>query len=487
MKKHLRSAALWLAVLLLLSGCAANGASTGTQTQAVSDNAQAAETTSAELKDSLGEHNFGGAVFDIVYSAEQLGAMWPYCAESENGDILNDAVWTRDARVKERFNVDIAYHDKGGTGTNQINAMRDSVLAGDNQYDMCINHTFAGFNAAIAEGILYDFNKIPNLDFDKPWWRQSIRDNIEINGILLAAVSDMIYAYYDVVYFNKEVMDNNGIGYPYDKVKSGGWTWDYVAEITRNVTRDLNGDGKYDDSDVWDWAVDGNLSSMTRLIHSNGMKMAELDADGKPSLAGMQSEKMQTVIEKYYDLVWNDNRSYFPGKNGKADVLTVFKDGHDMMMHTQTLKLPQLRDVTFEFGIVPLPKYDENQDKYLSLASTQMMLVPADIKDPEFIGVLLEALAAGSYKEVVPKLYDVLYENKFLRDEESKEMFEIIKTTLVYDLNWCYGSGNGLTYMIANTVGAKSTDMSSYFAANIDACQKVLDDVYADIIKNYGA
>ena len=147
------------------------------------------------------------------------------------------------------------------------------------------------------------------------------------------------------------------------------------------------------------------------------------------------------------------------------------------MMHTQTAKLSSLRDVNFEFGIVPLPKYDEAQDGYHTLASTQMLLLPADMDDPEFVGVVLEALCAESYRQVVPVLYDVVYQNKYLRDSESETMFSLIRGSLVYDLNWNYGDGSAISYLVSRTVGKQNTDVASFLASNLSAAQAKLDAV----------
>ena len=474
-------------VLLLL--CIVLLASCGGETPAADTTAADSTVTTAPeettISDDLGEYDFGGRVFNIVYSADQLGSTWPYTIEEETGDILSDAVYRREINTEDRFNVDITWFSAGGDTDKQINAFRQSILAGDGTYQLCINHMFNGFNAAISDGLLYDFNKMPIINLDKPWWNQSARKNLEVEGVLLTMTSDIIYSYYDTIYFNKQIMDEHQLAYPYEKVLDGTWTWDYLAETTKNVSKDINGDGKYDDNDLTAFAIDKNISTMTRLIHSNGMTMASIGTDGRPTLDNLSSEKMHTVIEKYYDFVWGDNRCYYAGTDGPTESTDMFASGNAMMMHIQTSKLPLLRDVEFEFGIVPLPKYDEKQKNYHTLASTQMLLLPADMQDPEFVGVVLEALSAESWREVTPKLYNVVYTNKYLRDEHSQEMFEIIRGSLVYDFNWNYGNGNSMSYLVGNTVGKQNKNISSYIAASVGAAQEILNDVYDAIVENY--
>ncbi|MCQ2432410.1 MAG: hypothetical protein MJ175_07390 [Clostridia bacterium] len=357
-------------------------------------------------------------------------------------------------------------------------------MAGDQSYQLCINHMYSGFNAAISDSLLYDYNDLPVVDLSQPWWNQTIRQNLSINDVLLTEVSDLIFSYYDVIYFNKQIMDEYDIPYPYEKVKDGTWTWDYLASITKLVGKDVNGNTKSDSEDIFGYIADQNGSTHTRIIHANGMTMASFDQAGHPTLENMMNDKLQSVIDKYYDLVWNDH-TYYAGSTGDVSCTDMFHDGKGMMMHTQTTRLPLLRDVTFEFGIVPLPKYDEAQDGYHSMASSQMMLLPADMTDPEFEGVILEALSYESYRLVVPALYEVVYENKLLRDSESQEMFKLIRNSLVYDFNWVYGNGNDLSYLIFNTVGSKNRDAASYFKKVVTGSQKILDRVYEDVRANY--
>ena len=443
------------------------------------------EKIDMEILDELGEYNFENRIFNIIYSEDQMGSSWPYCSDGLNGEILNDAVYNRELSVEERFNVNITWQNTGGTFTEVSTALRTSVMAGDQNCQLAINHIYAGFTSCISDGILYDFNDLPVINLDKPWWNQSARKNLEIGGTLLAMSGDLIYSPYDAVYFNKVIMDEHQISYPYEKVIEGTWTWDYLAQITKNVTQDVDGDNEYTEKDRYGFVIDENLSSMTRLIHSNGLTIATKDENGYPTLDNLMSDKLQTIVDNYYSFVWEDNRCYFAGVTGKSGCVEMFANGQAMMMHTQTHKMPLLRDVAFDFGIVPLPKYDKQQEGYYTLASSQMLLLPADMDNPEFIGVIIEALGFYSYKLVVPELYEVVYQNKYLRDEESEKMFELIRSSLVYDAMWNYGNGGDISYLIARTVGNKNTDVSSFIAANITKAQNELDKVYNDIILNY--
>lgn len=137
--KHQHSAQFLTLVLLtaLLASC---GDCTPTSDTTAADTTAAADTSTVSVEtgvpDDLGTYDFEGRIFNIAYSSEQLGSTWPYTVEEENGDILSDAVYRRDMNVEERFNCQITWYDAGGNTTNQIDAFRNSILAGDEAY-MC--------------------------------------------------------------------------------------------------------------------------------------------------------------------------------------------------------------------------------------------------------------------------------------------------------------------------------------------------------------
>ena len=53
------------------------------------------------------------------------------------------------------------------------------------------------------------------------------------------------------------------------------------------------------------------------------------------------------------------------------------------------------------------------------------MMVPITISDPERTSIIIEALNAETYKQVVPAYYDTALKNRYSRDAESAEMQSI--------------------------------------------------------------
>ena len=446
------------------------------------DTTSAPEETTESLYTDLGEHDFGGRKFTIVYSADQLGSFWPYDAEAENGDIVNDAVYKRNRTVEEEYKVDIDYHSTGGVNSEVGEAFLQSILAGDNEFDLALTHMFSGVNPLISSKALYNFNDLPVVDFDKPWWAQHLRDTLEVDGILLLHSSDLVYKFNDCIYFNRGIMEDNNLDADlYELVKEGKWTWDKLISMAKSVSNDLNGDGKYDENDMYGLALVPNEAEDSNWVYANGLTIASVE-DGRISMTNVKSERMKSVVDFMDEFVNNGNHVYISGAKSLQDA-KVFLDGHSLFMENLTLILPEMRDSKIDFGIVPLPKYDESQTDYRSMATTQMMALPATLDDPEFTGVILEALSMESYRTLNPAVYEISMTGKYLRDEESYKMYQIIQNSGIYDFNWNYGAGNCFALMMRDMVRKKSADkFMSYCDENIPAVQTLLENVLTGIL-----
>ena len=107
--------------------------------------------------------------------------------EEQTGDIINDAVFKRNETVKSYFNIDIVSIESGtSSGDDALN----SILAGDDQYDVIFPHTRSAFQYAIQD-TLVNYNDVSTIHLDKEWWSQDIVDSCEVNGYLYVLDGDI--------------------------------------------------------------------------------------------------------------------------------------------------------------------------------------------------------------------------------------------------------------------------------------------------------
>jgi hypothetical protein len=92
------------------------------------------------------------------------------------------------------------------------------------------------------------------------------------------------------------------------------------------------------------------------------------------------------------------------------------------------------------FGILPFPKYDEEQETYLSHSydGHSIFAIPSSLVDTDMSGMIMEALGAESRYSVIPKYYDVVLKGRTTRDDESQEMLDIIRENLFFDFGFVH-------------------------------------------------
>ena len=127
-----------------------------------------------------------------------------------------------------------------------------------------------------------------------------------------------------------------------------------------------------------------------------------------------------------------------------------------------------LRTMETDFGILPPPKFDENQANYYAAVDAWCMSavsVPITVEDKEKTGLILETLAYESRYTLLPAYYYINLKTKFARDEESREMIDIILTNRLYDLGDIYYWGGFVSFFEGLAQG-KGDSLSTFWDKN---------------------
>ena len=110
------------------------------------DTSSSTEQTAETDADPYAEYDFGGATLSIFSSADSFdstNANFLIAGTGEmNGELVNDAVYNRNAKVEDGLNVKLAY-TPGEWMYSDIAAGIDAlIMAGDRVYDVMINDMF---------------------------------------------------------------------------------------------------------------------------------------------------------------------------------------------------------------------------------------------------------------------------------------------------------------------------------------------------------
>ncbi len=217
-------------------------------------------------------------------------------AEESSAEPLQNSIYARNLAISERMGINIKVIEKSDTRA-EINR---NVQAGDDSYDAVwcwMNH----FWTPASSGYFVDFNEIPNIDLDNPWWDQNLRRDFQFYGRNFGMTGD-ISTKDDgctvLFCFNKKLITDYDLDSPYELIRSNAWTIDRFTEMIRTVNDDVNGDDKRTDGDLFGFYSESG--SVNRFFLSAGGSFYEKKADDTYEI-NVTSERNMAI----YDAIFN--------------------------------------------------------------------------------------------------------------------------------------------------------------------------------------
>lgn len=443
------------------------------------------ELTEAErralIDDGLPNQTFDGKTFRI---AGLTSAVSTYIVEEQNGQSLNDILYERNMAVIDRFDINLAMTDYVDRHACRA-AVQQAFTSGDAKaFDIAVYNMVDNSANALA-GIYHNFYDIPYINFDQPWWADSNVDDLTINGKCFTALGDVSFNTLSGVWaylFNKELADDLNVGDLYEVVRSGQWTLDYVRTLAASVYVDTNGDGVQNSGDTFGLGSYKG-SDMNTYLWAFDNPIIKKDASGAPQYV-MSTDKFPDLVTAIVELYSTGKGVYSCTGTDKTSHHTEFLNGNMLLMTGKFSTLAGFAGTAeFTVGILPYPKYDENQTNYMTMLdggadSIGVMLLKTG-DDLAFIGLVVEALCAESYKQVYPVYYDMMLKNRYADMPDDAEMIDLIQAGRVYDLGYVYDNWKGAAFWLQTLAQNNNTNVSSYMAKAWPAAQKDYDQVLA--------
>ena len=446
-------------------------------------------TSEQDRIDELGEHNFGGKEFTILDANDHPDWHVNIHGDSLNGDIVNDALYERDLAISDKFGVDIDYVQMtdAKTGTD---AMKKGVFAGDDEFTMCISTIKGGtLGTIVSDGVLTNLCDNQYLSLDQSWWSYLFEKNLKLDGKMYFTTGDIAPTMYQMahcLYMNTNLAEDYQVDTEQlcQLVRDGKWTLDELISRVNGLNQDLDGNGKMEPTvDFFGLAVNtnGQQNSLENFVTDAGVSMSKISDDGKNIEIDIMNDYTLKVIDKVKNLYIN---KYKFGDQWEY-INSAFKDGRALFMWHMTESAQNfLRDMEDDYMILPMPKGDVTQDNYHTYVNTwacAFVAIPTTA-DPEFAGVVTEALAYWSWKYIRPKSYEMTYKLKTARSDNSAEMLDIVFNTLCLDFNVIYDFGG--TYTALRTVTNGKKELASVLAEKMDKANAEAADLVNSWIGN---
>jgi len=477
MKKN-RLISLFLASILMSAAMTAcGGDDTGTADTTPDTVGSAAETEPVEddifsqrlrENDNLPEKDFGGRTFRLLNDGH-AGSF-----AEQDGDVVNDAIYSRNLTVQERFNITLEDLNQG-TGDATKAFVTQAINAGDDAFDLVMTHSITAGDLALEDYYL-NWYEIPHIDFTRPWWAATTRENLSVNDVCPLAIGDyalMSYGQTVCMYFNKQLIENYDLPDPYQLVREGKWTYPTLISLTRDIYEDKNLDGAMDAGDLYGVSLDAmNRVNMFYWAFDNPLMAVE---NGELKIT-YRTEKLTAFITALNNDFYT-NPGCVVNTEFKETALPDFTAGNVVFQFGMFRDATWIRGMEDDFGILPLPKWEEAQENYYSYSSgsAPVLAVPTTASDLEFIGIITEAMNAESYKQVVPVYYETALKDKYARDEETLEMIDLVMQGRFVDIGFIYDGFVGAGYIPARLVQKNDSNVESYIEKNEKAINKRYD------------
>ncbi|MGM9652650.1 MAG: extracellular solute-binding protein [Eubacteriales bacterium] len=453
----------------VLTSCAGGGNqdSKDTGTSAPSDSGtQTTEPETTADPTALPDTNLDGYKFVAFVRGAAENGYWncvDIYMEDYTGDVLVDSVRDRNIEIEQKYNCTITQQE---SGKESLKEARNLITAGEKFDAICVRATYCASLA--ADGSLLDLFTMPHMQLGEAWWDQNAVSDLSIANKLYFTTGDISISCADALQipvFNKTVLEQqDGMEDPYELVRAGTWTTDKMMEMAVKVNKDSNGDGVMTKDDTWGYLAYpwGALF----LFFGSGETIVKKNADDIPELS-VYNDRSVGVVDLLYKVQGGGNPDVIGG-DSKVQTPMMSEDRVLFTITSLATVRKQFREnVESDIGILPVPKYEEEQDRYYNLVVFQdtanMYCVPKTCGDTDKAGFLLEALAQGSTGTLREAYYDKVISYKALRDKDSLEMLEIILGTRTYDLASAFNWGGWNNYFTSFGNSNGTNQFSSYY------------------------
>lgn len=496
MKNIKRNLAIFLLTAMMtamLAACSNTGnGSVSVETQAeVTEAAETAEeiqgeTERSQAKDSLPDNlNFDGQTVRVLGRDDNASLTYEIYAAENSGDVVEDAIYLRNIAVEERLNIVIEpqYVSQNIHGGDVINGkVRTAVLSGTDDYDIVANH-MSQTTPLILEGCFINLNNLDYLDFDQPWWSESFKDKITVNGKLYFAVGDialtMLKAMYST-FINLDLFEANFTGESiYDVVLAGDWTIAKMAEYCKVMYNDLNGDGTADKNDQYGYVVNQGGIHCDAMMGATNVHI--IDSSKPVPEFILDTQRTYDFVDTYRGLLFNDNGA-FVTTDGDGDYYKYFKNGTSLFTTMMLSHVEDLRDMEPDYGIIPAPKLNEDQPEYTGWTHNgfSAFTIIQTCKYTDTAACVLEAMCAESYRTVTEAFFDVALKLKYARDDVSSKMLDLIRDSIVFDFGMVYSQAlESVMQMFRDVAKTADFNTASRIAAKLKVSQAKLDNLLA--------
>ena len=411
---------------------------------------------------------------------------------TDSADIIKDLLYKRNLAIKERFNIEITYVPYTGNSWEVfVPLVQSSVMAGSDDYDVVTDHQFAATPLTFNNTLL-NLTDAPYIEPDAAWWATDYIDGFSYKDTMywltgpldLSWINTRLCNYVNLRLWNNLFPDED----IYQIVDDGKWTLDALNAYATEAYQDLNGNGAVDEGDQLGCSIGYDLA-IERFVYGSGIRVTDYDEAGELVLSmSVNPEPLINFWEKMYKIRSNPLYlllEYRSDLDSTQLEMQYFTNGNVLFGISCWLGMTSsyLREMEDDYGILPLPKYDESQENYVCAVVDHINLyaLPTTVTENgrDAALVMLEAAAAEGYNTITPAYYENALKNKYIRDERSVEIINMLSEYPLCDFGAQYsdlGFVSTVRGFTKENVASKIASIEKSLKRNLKSLVRKLDN-----------
>ncbi len=458
-----------------------------------------------EYLDNLGEHDLGGYTVKFAVSeADQDGFhKRSIIAEADTGDDVDSAVYARNKTVEARFNCVIELTQYELTSNLASSTVNNVIMSGGDDYDVIAGRQYDDVSMCLGGGFINiathpEASKyIQYKDLEYPYWSEGYIEGMTYGNHLYWLAGDLCLRFsggYYCTFVNASIYEElllDSEGSIYDIVKDKKWTIEKMKQLSE-AAANVSATNVDQESIIGTDSVLG----IACPVHDNtngwaisaGVDFSQKDKNGKVVItANTKNTRLEDCFGKYAELIASSsvlvtNDEY----GGYVPAFKVFAADNALMVPGRLNQAElYLREMPSDYYVVPCPMLDETQENYRSSVhdAVNLYAIAKGSANVKATAIVLEAMAAESYRTVRPAYYDNALKFKYTTDGESAEMIDILSDNSYIDFAsvWMFTSYFSFGGVLRVKLKEGATSLVGYLSKQ----QKIFEANFAVMDKMY--
>lgn len=426
---------------------------------------------------------FGGTFTMFGRQADYYSFPYNELDGNDTKSILDSKIFARNMYIQNKYSIQLICINEVSAKM-QSKATTAFLSGGDDAFDAILAPTTVSFSMAV-NGLLESLEDMPYINLNKPYYDQSLKQDTSIKGKHYFVHGHFSIGTYNAVaalYLNKTMLNSySTLSDPYELAESGDWTWAEMFNMCKEVTS--VGEGLSDPGEG-QYGLGVGVYAWQPLFFSSGASLVVKNDEDIPVL------NLANCMDVIMDInrVLNDSTTTFFSSSAymhsSYNAFTLFTAGHSLFMSDPLYNVPEyLIPSGIDYGILPIPKYSETQDKYYSQTHPAHSTVISVAKQSEAnanwnkTGKIIEDFAYQSSLNVYPVIVDNMIKVRNAKTEKDFEMLEILFSNVRCDMGLSMSNELKIDSDIRQLLRTNDSSISSTLTSKAPTYQAIMDDM----------